>query len=331
MTRVLRAGHDDLGPAVEALRRGGLVAFPTETVYGLGARADDPVALEAIFRAKGRPHDNPLIVHVASTDAARAVLATWPDSAERLARAFWPGALTLVGARRPEFPAAVSAGLDTIAVRVPDHPVARALLEGAGPVAAPSANRSGRPSPTTATHVLDDLGDRVDVVIDGGACRVGLESTVVDVTVDPPLVLRPGAVPVEALRAVLGAVDLHPTVAVPSETTDARAPGMKYRHYSPRAPLSLIEGDPDAVRLHLTALAAENPTVGIVGLQLGATGDRVVSFADLEAFAHDFYAALRALDARGVSRIVVGTVADEGLGRAILNRLRKAATRVERV
>lgn len=331
MTRVLRAGHDDLGPAVEALRRGGLVAFPTETVYGLGARADDPVALEAIFRAKGRPHDNPLIVHVASIDAARTVLATWPESAERLARAFWPGALTLVGVRRAEFPVAVSAGLDTIAVRVPDHPVARALLEAAGPVAAPSANRSGRPSPTTAEHVLDDLGDRVDVVIDGGPCRVGLESTVVDVTVDPPLVLRPGAVPVEALRAVLGAVDLHPSVAVPSETTDARAPGMKYRHYSPRAPLSLIEGDPDAVRLHLTALAAEDPTVGIVGLQLGATGDRVVSFADLEAFAHDFYAALRALDARGVSRIVVGTVADEGLGRAILNRLRKAATRVERV
>ncbi|MCB9668266.1 MAG: threonylcarbamoyl-AMP synthase [Alphaproteobacteria bacterium] len=310
----------DLGRAVDLLRAGRLVAFPTETVYGLGARAADPVAVAGIFVAKGRPQDNPLIVHVA--DGVEGVVAGWPAVARDLAEAFWPGPLTIVAARDPGFPDAVSAGRSTVAVRCPDHPVALELIRGAGPLAAPSANRSGTPSPTTAQHVLDDLSGRIAAVVDGGPCLHGLESTVVDVTGARPLVLRPGALDVEALEAVVGAVDVHPSVDRPSEVTDARAPGMKYRHYSPAADVWLVEGPPARVRELL-----DGPDV--YGVFVGeARSPQERAFPDVASLARALYAVLRELDALGATRIVVGGVPADGLGRALRNRLRKAASRV---
>ena len=331
MTRVLHADRDDLTPAIESLRRGGLVAFPTETVYGLGALAADPEAVAAIFHAKGRPQDNPLIVHLDGAEDVHGSVADWPPLARELAAAFWPGPLTLVAERHPDFPAAVSAGLATIAVRVPDHPVARALIRGAGPLAAPSANRSGRPSPTTAQHVIDDLAGRVDFVIDAGACRSGLESTVVDVSVDPPMVLRPGAIPIEILRDVVPSLVVHDVVDSPETETDARAPGMRHRHYSPRAEVWLVEGDEDAVSRCIARELEADPTSHAVVVGIDAGHERVHVFEDVEALARGLYACLRACDAAEATTILVAPVPAEGVGRTLLNRLRKAASRRLRV
>jgi len=325
MTRILPATDDALRTAIDELRAGGVVAFPTETVYGLGARADDPDAIAAIYRVKGRPQDNPLIVHVADGDVD-GIVAVWPDVARRLTDAFWPGALTLVARRHVEFPDTVSAGLDTVAVRCPDHAVARALIAGAGPLAAPSANRSGRPSPTTAQHVVDDLGTSIPYVVDGGPCRHGLESTVVDVTVDPPLVLRPGAIGVDALRDVAGAIDLHPTVDAPEDDTDARAPGMRHRHYSPRAELTLLDGDPTRAAERLRDELAQDPDAH--GVAIGPVDSpRVHVFENATDLAHELYATLRHLDHAAVPRLfVIAPVATDAT-RALRNRLRKAASR----
>ncbi len=285
----------DLLPAAELLRAGQVVAFPTETVYGLGANALDPDAVRAIFAAKGRPADNPLIVHVASLSELRSVTGNLPDLALPLIARFMPGPLTLVLPRAARVPDAVTAGLDTVAVRMPEHPVARRLIELAGvPVAAPSANRSGRPSPTTAAHVLEDMAGRIPMIVDGGSCEFGVESTVLDVTGAVPVVLRPGAVTIEELRAVAGTVwtveeaaarhrasetaepaagasHTHPdntgsrpsgVPARPARSAAPRSPGMKYRHYAPGTPLSIAEGDHaearalELVRQTLAVLAA---------------------------------------------------------------------------
>ncbi|HEX2208930.1 MAG TPA: L-threonylcarbamoyladenylate synthase, partial [Longimicrobium sp.] len=223
----------------EVLRAGGLVAFPTETVYGLGAHALDPAAVQRIYEAKGRPSYNPLIVHLADVDAARGLASSWPEQAERLAAAFWPGPLTLVVPKNDSIPDSVTAGLPSVALRVPAHPVAHALLRAAGiPVAAPSANRSTQVSPTTARHVERSLGARVDVIVDGGPCPVGIESTVLSLVGPVPTLLRPGTVSVEDLRPVIG------DVALPSSATDATAarpsPGMLDRHYAPRAAVRVL-------------------------------------------------------------------------------------------
>lgn len=305
--------------AAEVLRGGGLVAFPTETVYGLGADALDAAAVRKIFAAKGRPADNPLIVHVAAAEEVRALARTVPPAAEKLMR-LWPGPLTLVLPRADTVPAVTTAGQPTVAVRVPAHPVALALLQACGrPIAAPSANRSGRPSPTTAEHVVADLAGAVDVVLDAGPCPVGLESTVVDVTGAVPRVLRAGGVPVEALRAIVGEVE----VSSGQEPEDmARSPGLRHRHYAPRAQVVLV-GPGEAERHAGPGDAVMSQRPRPAGFNKGGVWRTMP--AELEGYARELFAALRELDAAEVRRIVVETVPEAGIGRAILDRLRRAA------
>ena len=319
MTTV-RGGHDPaaIDEAAALLRAGQLVAFPTETVYGLGADAFNKDAVAGIFAAKGRPADNPLIVHVADMAAARAVVGEFPPLAEVVAAALWPGSLTIVLPRGPRVPDIVTAGGDTVGVRVPAHPVALQLLKVfGGAIAAPSANRSGRPSPTLASHVLADLAGRVAMILDGGATEVGLESTVVDMTRDVPLVLRRGGVTLERLRELLGRVDClegQDTSAV------ARSPGLRHRHYAPRARVVLVgEGEGEA------AVRGMSGRVGLISRE-AAEGELVrVLPGSAEGFAHGLFAALRELDLLGLDRIVVEGIDEAGLGAAIMDRLRRAA------
>jgi len=303
--------------AAEVLRRGGLVAFPTETVYGLGADALDEHAVRRIFAAKGRPADNPLIVHVAAASQARALARAVPPAAEQL-MSLWPGPLTLVLPRADAVPDVTTAGQDTVAVRIPDHPAALALLRACGrPVAAPSANRSGRPSPTTAEHVRADLDGVVDVILDGGPCAVGLESTVVDVTRATPMVLRAGGLSLEALRAAVGAVDV---LSGQDPEAMSRSPGLRHRHYAPRARVVLVApGQAAVMGGEAVAVMSRSPRPpGFAG--------RWKQMPDaLEGYAQGLFAALRELDAPGVETIVVETVPEVGLGRAIADRLRRAA------
>lgn len=303
--------------AADALRRGELVVFPTETVYGLGADALRPEAVARIFAAKGRPADNPLIVHVEDARAARRLARAWPDAAARLADAFWPGPLTLVLPRDASVPDITTGGLDSVALRVPAHPAARALLaEARVPVAAPSANRSGRPSPTRVADAQADLGDAVAVYVDGGPTRVGLESAVVSLLDDVPTLLRPGGVPVERLREVVGEV----RVATRHEGP-ALSPGTKYRHYAPRAKVVLAAPDALAMpRAGRVAIIASSES-GLSGPHVRVPGSR----RDAEAWARQLFALLRDLDAEGYDVIVVEAIPEDGLGHAVMNRLRKAA------
>ena len=333
-----------IAAAAARLRAGGLVAFPTETVYGLGAAALDPVAAAAIFAAKGRPATDPVIVHLAAIGDLPRVAAQVPAVAETLARAFWPGPLTLIVRKRPEVPDVVTAGLPTVAVRVPSHPVALALLTAAGmPVAAPSANRFSRPSPTTAAHVLADLDGAIDLVIDGGATDVGVESTIVDCTVTPPAVRRAGGISIEQLRAVV------PEVVVITLEGSADhvqvAPGQLLRHYAPAASLTVFAGPVEAV---VRRLAAESRTHAAAGRRVGvlAPDDDLVALAPALAAvaahgrivvaslgrrgapaeaAQRLFAALRQLDADGVDVIVASGPDRHGLGAAVWDRLRRAA------
>ncbi len=322
--------------AAETLRRGGLVAFPTETVYGLGANALDAAAVAHIFEAKGRPATDPLIVHIAALDALETAAREVPAVALDLARRFWPGPLTLVLKRAAGIAPNVSAGRETVGVRLPSHPVARALLLAVGvPVAAPSANLFAHTSPTTAQHVLDDLKDRVDVVLDGGAASVGVESTVLDLTGDAPTVLRPGGVAVEALRALLP--DLVYTPKYLSEHESAQGPGMLLRHYSPRAELLLYAGEAGAARAAMRAAAErllrENGRVGVLAYDedravfdgLAVETAALGSESDLEQVSRRLYAGLRDLDARKVDSILARGTIRTGLGAAIWDRLVRAA------
>ncbi len=308
---------DRLAEAARLIRDGQLVAFPTETVYGLGGDATNERAVARIFEAKGRPSFNPLITHVPGAAEARA-LVQWNDLAERLARRFWPGALTLVLPRAPGSPIAllVTAGLDSVAIRAPDHPLAQALLRAAGrPIAAPSANRSGAVSPTRAEHVAESLGDRVPLILDGGACPVGVESTVLDLTTEPPTLLRPGGVTREDIEAEIGPVAL--SAALPAGGSARKSPGQLESHYAPSCP----------VRLQATAVTpgeallafGPHPVAGATrSLNLSPSGDLAEAAANL--FAH-----LRALDRPGVSAIAVMPIPETGLGLAINDRLRRAA------
>jgi L-threonylcarbamoyladenylate synthase len=312
----LGSGAGDIERAARALRAGRLVAFPTETVYGLGAVATNDRAVAAIFAAKGRPRFNPLIVHVTDAAAARA-LVRWNDTAKRLASHFWPGALTLVLPRAEGCPLSllVSAGGDTVGLRAPAHPVAQALLAATVlPVAAPSANLAGRVSPTTADHVEDALGDQIDLILDGGPCPIGVESTVLDLTGDPPRLLRPGGVTREALEAVVG------PLAGPAPTSDTdrpRSPGQLASHYAPARPLRL---DAIAVSADEALLAfGPHPLAGAARtLNLSPKGDLAEAAANL-------FAMLRALDRPELRAIAVMPVPDRGLGEAICDRLRRAA------
>ena len=339
----LTTSEGDLARAAELLRAGGLVAVPTETVYGLAVRADDPDAVARLFAAKGRPADNPLIVHVADVADVDRVAATVTPLARTLLDRFAPGPLTVVLPARDDLPRAVTGGLDTVAVRVPDDPVARTLLRLADvPLAAPSANRSSRPSPTSAAHVLDDLDGRIDAVVDAGPTRLGLESTVVDARGDVPHVLREGGLDAATLAAAAGlAADAATedaatgTAALPPDGATApppRAPGTRHRHYAPHVPVHVAAAGDGPARAR--ELAVAGGPVGLVAVRPAGTplpvGDdgAVVVLAvpvDVDALAADLFALLRRAETAGVTALVVEAVPEVGVGRAVMDRLRRAA------
>jgi L-threonylcarbamoyladenylate synthase len=316
-----------LDRAAALIREGRLVAFPTETVYGLGARADDSAAVRAIFAAKGRPPGNPLIVHVADAGAARGLAASWPDAAERLAAAFWPGPLTLVVARREGAGGVVAeaaAGGPTVALRVPAHPVALALLRAAAlPIAAPSANRSTGISPTTAEHVLKSLGERVDLVLDGGPTGYGIESAIVDVSREPAVLLRHGAIPLAALAERAAIID--GAGAVVAEGARAAAPGSHARHYAPRARVRLVPGD--AVRGEVLAHRARGERTGALERAPGTVGGELAEVLPDEpaGFAAGLYAALHRLEDAGCEAIVIAAAPSGAAWAAVRDRLWRAS------
>lgn len=333
MTQVIeldpeRPKQEPIEIAASIIRNGGLVAFPTETVYGLGADAMNENAVEKIFKAKRRPADNPVIAHVCSREMLDFVARGVNKTAERLIEEFWPGPLTLVLERKPEVARSVSAGLPTVAVRMPRNAIALDLIRVARtPVAAPSANRSGKPSPTTATHVLDDLDGRIDMILDGGTTNIGIESTVLDVTSDRPVILRPGTVTREMLIEVIGFIE-----QVKSGELLHRSPGTRHRHYSPHARVILLErGSPELIekvcRDHLTKGA-----VGFVGHTRVNIVDRDFRTIILKQEAADYarliYAALRELDKQNAGVIVVEGISDTGEGFAVMDRLRRAASEI---
>ncbi len=328
---------EELSCAAQIIRDGGLVAFPTETVYGLGANALDEQAAKKIYAAKGRPSDNPLIAHISSFEELAPLVLKIPEAGEKLSRAYWPGPLTLVFPKSGRVPYGTTGGLDTVAVRMPGDPLANRLIALAGvPIAAPSANTSGRPSPTTAQHVWQDMNGKIDMIIDGGPVGIGVESTIVDVSGSVPVLLRPGAVTIEMLRETVGRVDIDPAIqGPPRDDLRPKAPGMKYRHYAPQAELILVEGGTDAVVSRINSLVREkleqNYRVGVICTD--ETRERyrygkVLSVglrAREETIAHNLFAVLRKFDDLKVDYIYSESFSGEHLGQAIMNRLTKAA------
>ncbi len=318
--------------AAETIRRGGLVAFPTETVYGLGANACDGAAVDKIFRAKGRPANDPLIVHIAALDQLPQVAIDIPDIAFALYERFCPGPLTLVLSKQAQIPQALTAGLDSVAVRIPSHAVALALIRASAlPIAAPSANKFSRPSPTCAQHVLDDLDGHVDLVLDGGSCSIGVESTIVSLLDNRPKLLRAGGVSLEALREVVPDITYRPRY-LHDDATAAPAPGNLLRHYSPRAKVVLFQGEKDAdVYAAMREYISSHSKVGVMAMDDVAAHfaglDVIVEHwgADLDEAALRLFAVLRALDRRGVEQILVRMPKTCGLGLAIGDRLLRAA------
>jgi L-threonylcarbamoyladenylate synthase len=314
--------------AAEALRRGGLVAFPTETVYGLGADAFDTDAVKQIFVAKGRPLDNPIIIHIASVADLKALTSDVPEVAGRLVQRFWPGPLTLILRKSPDVPSDVTGGLDTVAVRMPQNKIALALIKALGhPIAAPSANLSGRPSGTAAAHVLQDFAGKIDMILDGGPVAVGVESTVLDLSRRPPAILRPGAITQEDLEPFLGRV-----VMGRGADDKKRSPGTRYRHYSPRARVTLVEpGDETAIARLLDQHAEAKRKVAVVARHFTASGKArpVVRIMpqELDDYARQIFAVLRELDELAVDEIIVEKTEEEGIGVAIMDRLKRAAAR----
>lgn len=321
----------DIEAAAAILRAGGLVGIPTETVYGLGANGLDPAAVRRIFEAKGRPQDNPLILHIPDPSWLERYCRDVPAAARRLAEQFWPGPLTMILPRRTLVPDEVTCGLETVGVRCPDHPVTLAIIRAAGvPVAAPSGNRSGRPSPTCARHMLEDMEGRIQAVVDGGPCGVGVESTIVDLTCRPPRLLRPGGVSLEELEAVLGPVEVDAAVRRPLAGGERpRAPGMKYRHYAPQAPVTVVRGEPAAAAAYIRQKSAPGDGVmcfrefvqeypGCTVRDLGPAGDKAEQ-------ARRVFSALRSFDATPVAHIWAQCPDEGELGLAVSNRLNKAA------
>ena len=320
---------EDIRTAARILREGGLVGIPTETVYGLAANALDGKACAAIFAAKGRPADNPLIVHISDIKQLYTLVRDVPQEAERLASLYWPGPLTIILPKADCIPDEVSAGLDTVAVRFPSHPAAQAVIRESGlPLAAPSANLSGRPSPTTAQHVLHDLGGKIDAVLDGGPCSVGLESTVVTLACRPPRLLRPGGVTLEQLRAALGEVVLDPAVLNPlAAGAQAASPGMKYKHYAPKASVILLDGTREA---YLSYVNSHTEGAGALCYAGDEEALRVptVCYGSEEnpaEQAQELFDALRRLDELGVSTVYARLPETSGVGLAVYNRLIRAA------
>jgi len=342
-TLLLKVDSDEPEPqkihrAAEIIKTGGLVAFPTETVYGLGADALNPAAVRRLFEAKKRPLDNPPIVHVADPMEISRLVAKVPKKAQLLVNRFWPGPLTLIFNRSEVVPKVTTAGLDTVAIRMPKHKVALELIKQSDcPIAAPSANLAGKPSPTTAQHVYDDLNGRIDAIINGGATNIGVESTVLDLSVDPPMLLRPGGTPIEALRKVLGEIRLHPFVESEQELSlnEIRSPGMAHKHYAPKAKVVLVEGQVPEVVAKIQDLEKsyrlKGDKVGILATDetqafyeanvVRSLGNR----KNLSTVAQSLFRLLREVDAEGVDVIIAEGVSSEGLGLAVMNRLRKAS------
>lgn len=314
--------------AGEILRAGGLVAIPTETVYGLAANALDGAAVAKIFKAKGRPQDNPLIVHVASLEEIPPLVAEFPEEARALAQAYWPGPLTIIMKKSALIPDEVSAGLDTVGIRMPSHPAARAIIKAAGlPLAAPSANLSGSPSPTNASRVFGDMDGRIDAVADGGDSGVGVESTVITVAQNPPCLLRPGGITLEQLEAVLGHVEVHPAVFEALKAgQQAASPGMKYKHYAPKTKVVLVKGTLEQFCNYVhgcdncAALCFEGEQAAI-GVPCAVYGRR----GDAESQAHGLFEALRELDSFGRPIAYARYPESGGVGMAVLNRMLRAA------
>lgn len=339
-TRILTlmdaASKDSIALGAEYIRQGQVVAFPTETVYGLGADALNPQAVLRIFEAKGRPADNPLIVHIDAFEDLLFLTAEIPQTARRLAEAFWPGPLTLIFPKSAQVPDAVTAGLPTVAVRIPDHWAARALIRQSGcPIGAPSANRSGRPSPTCADHVWEDMQGRIPLILDGGGTQVGLESTVLDITSDPPVLLRPGGVTLEMLQTLLPQVVVDPGVLAPVLRGAVKSPGMKYQHYAPQAPMHIFRGPVDKliprIRQEAAAACGRGETPGILATEetKDAYGAGIVLSMGARQkpgeMAAALFARLREFDRLGVDIIFAEGVDQAREGLAVMNRLARAA------
>lgn len=321
-TLVLRDNSEDIAKAADILKKGGLVAFPTETVYGLGADALNPSAVAAVYAAKGRPSDNPMIVHIADSEALSDLTDDMTEDMKKLIGAFWPGPMTMIVRRKPAVPDVTTGGLDTVGVRLPSNETARQLIRTAGcPVAAPSANLSGRPSPTEPGHVIADLDGRIDAVIVSGRCDVGIESTVVDVTGENPEILRPGIITAEDMEQVLGkAVKLDPSLLTnPKAGLRPKAPGMKYKHYAPKAEMEIFEGAPKAVREAIEEerrrLESEGRKVAVMIFEEGGE----------KSAAHDLFAFLRRADEEGADDILVSALPEKGVGFSVMNRMLKSA------
>ena len=321
----------------EVIRDGGLVVFPTETVYGLGANALDPEASKRIYAAKGRPSDNPLIVHISRFEELLSIAKEVPPQAKKLADAFWPGPLTMIVWKNEKVPYETTGGMDTVAIRMPNHPVALALIDESGcMIAAPSANTSGKPSPTEAGHVALDLDGKIPMILDGGPVGIGIESTIIDLTEKVPMILRPGYITKEMLEEVLGEeVRIDPGIIAADSTKKPKAPGMKYKHYAPKADLVLVEGEQEAVVAKINALVREKQAAG---LKVGVVAtdeteslyqaDYVVTIgarSDEDAIARHLYKILREFDDWNVDAIYSESFSTPRIGQAIMNRLMKAA------
>ena len=323
--------------AAKILQEGGLVAFPTETVYGLGGNGLDGTACEKIYIAKGRPSDNPLILHISEFEELQPIVREISPAAKALMDAFWPGPLTMVFPKSDIVPEKATGGLDTVAVRFPNHPVARAIIKAAGlPIAAPSANSSGKPSPTRASHVEFDLNGKIDMIVDGGAAEWGLESTIVDVSGEVPMILRPGAVTKEMMEEVVGTVEIDPAILQkPAADLKPKAPGMKYTHYSPKAEVILVKGETTAVVDEINRLAAEDMAHGLKTGVMATEETKDLYKADIilslgsrerpEEIGANLFKYLRKFDFLGAERVYSEVFSEEGEGMAIMNRLNKAA------
>ncbi len=341
-TKIIQINRDnftdeELLEAAEILRNGGLVAIPTETVYGLGANALDESASKKIYEAKGRPSDNPLIAHISCMDELSALVKEVPEAGKKLAEKYWPGPLTMIFPKKDIVPYGTTGGLETVAIRMPSDPVANRLIKLAGvPVAAPSANTSGRPSPTKAEHVVEDMNGKIEMIIDSGEVGIGVESTIVDVSGEVPMLLRPGAITMEMLRETLGEVEIDPAILGPlSADVKPKAPGMKYRHYAPQAEMTLVEGEMERV---VEFINQESKLALEAGLKVGiiCTEESCESYEcgilkvigsreNEESVAHNLFAVLREFDDQKVDCIFSESFSKDRLGQAIMNRLCKAA------
>lgn len=339
-TKCIKITKENLAEAAleagQILQNGGLVAFPTETVYGLGGDALQKEASAKIYTAKGRPSDNPLIVHISQASALSEIASPVPETAWKLAQAFWPGPLTMILNKKDCVPTETTGGLNTVAVRMPDHPVALALIEASsGFVAAPSANVSGRPSPTTADHVMQDLDGRIELVLDGGPCSVGLESTIVDLTEETPVILRPGYLTPEMLSAIIGEVIVDPALMQTDAGSRPKAPGMKYRHYAPRAQMILVKGSQSEVTQKIRSLIDQahqtGKKVGVLCAQESKDSypatvvKSLGSRTDEAQIARNLFARLREFDEEDVDVIYAEWFEAPGIGGAVMNRMLKAA------